>query len=511
MNVSVDSRATNGVMSVSAKTGTSFLVATAGLRWPLFVLSIAFAFVVYWPTVASIFDRWFGDPTYSHGFLIAAVAAWMVWRTWRRGELEGTRPSWFGLLPLATAGLLWLVARGAGIQVVQQLMLPALLLGTAWALFGWHGFIVLLVPIGVLYFVLPAWDYIRLPLQDLTVDAVGGFLHVAGVPAYIHGHRVDLPAGSFEIVEGCSGLHFFMAGAALAAIQAYLYIGANWARGLLMAAALAVAIVANWIRVTAVIVAGHLTDMQHFLVVKDHYYFGWVVFGILMIPVIWLGHRLEFTSPPAPAPSPRPPLSFRLDAPFRIPSFAALVVLLLPGLSWWAVYASATFSPPPVLPVTAGNWRLEGEAAPDWRPLQPGATLELNGRYTDGRQEVDAWVVYYQRQANGRELVGFGNEMARPGDGVLSAGDLGPGKLRLTTGRHHDRLIWYRYEVNGRVTTSAVDAKLDQLIGTLRGRPSAYGAIFSSRCMEPSCADARQALGTFESDFATRLPALELE
>jgi exosortase len=100
--------------------------------------------------------------------------------------------------------------------VIQQLALPALLLGVAWSLFGWRGFIALLAPIGVLYFVLPVWDYIRTPLQSMTVVAVGESLHAIGIPAYIHGYRVDLPGGSFEVVEGCSGLHFFMAAGALA-------------------------------------------------------------------------------------------------------------------------------------------------------------------------------------------------------------------------------------------------------------------------------------------------------
>ena len=289
-------------MSPGMSPATSPAMSPSLARWPLFLFAVAAAFAVYWPTLYTILSRWTGDPTYSHGYLVAAVSAWMTWRAWRRGELENTGHSWLGLAALAAVGATWLLARGGSIQVVQQLMLPAMLLGFAWTVFGWRGLVALLVPIGVLYFVLPAWDYIRLPLQNLTVLAVGESLHAIGIPAYIHGHRVELPGGTFEVVEGCSGLHFFMAGAALAAIQSYLYLGAHWARAVLMAAALVVAIVANWIRVAVVIIAGHLTEMQHFLI-KDHYYFGWVVFALLMIPVLWLGRRLEDRAPAPPPPA----------------------------------------------------------------------------------------------------------------------------------------------------------------------------------------------------------------
>jgi hypothetical protein len=180
-----------------------------------------------------------------------------------------------------------------------------------------------------------------------------------------------------------------------------------------MSAALAVAIIANWIRVAVVIIAGHLTEMQTFLI-KDHYYFGWVVFAILMVPVIYFGRRLEDKAPAAPAPAPQPPFSLALPDAQRAPVVATVVVLLLPGLAWAGIQATATLAPPPVLPQAAGEWRLEGAAAEDWRPLQPGTSLTLDGQYRAGAREVDAWVVYYERQSTGYELIGYGNRMARP-------------------------------------------------------------------------------------------------
>jgi exosortase A len=476
--------------------------ASPGWRWPLFLLAILATVIFYWPTVAVILNRWTSDPTYSHGWLVLVISCWLVWRCWRRGELDDTRPSAWGLVPVLGAGLIWLLARAASIHVLQQLAVVTMMLGVAWALFGWRGFLALLVPIGVLYAVMPAWDYLRPLLQDITVQVTGVWLDALGVAAFIQGQRVSIAAGSFIIVEGCSGLHFTMAAAALGTIQAYLYIERRWAQALLVAAALAVALLANWIRVVAVIYAGHVTDMQSFLI-GDHYYFGWIVFMLMMVPVFVLGRRLETPAAPRLRPAPH---AAGLAPGLALPA-ATLIAVMLPALAWWAITtASPPTGPEPVLPARVGTWSLDGDAARDWQPLQPGAAVALGGRYTDGRRELDAWVVYYPRQSGGRQLVGYGSGVARPDDGRLSGAGAGPGELTLRSPWGAERLIRYRYEVAGRVTASRGRAKLYQALGNLGGRPDAYGLMISARCSGDACSEARRALQDFEAGIGATIP-----
>jgi exosortase A len=462
--------------------------------------------LLYWPTVASVLDRWTSDPTYSHGWLVLAISAWLSWRACTHGEFDPVRPAYYALVPLLGAGLAWLLAHSASINVVQQLAIPAILLGGAWVLFGWRGFRALMVPVGVLYFVMPAWDYVRPVLQDLTVDATGVVLDSLGVAAFIQGHRVDLAVGSFVIVEGCSGLHFFMAAGALATIQAHLYLRRRWAQAVLIGAALAVALAANWIRVAAVIYAGHVTEMQTFLI-RDHYYFGWVIFMLMMIPVFYLGRRLETeagagtTAGPAPEAGPAEPRAFAAGLA------AALGGVALAPLAWWGTVALAGPAVnPPYLPEQVGGWTLAGAASPDWEPVQPGNDLQLGGHYTDGEQALDAWMIYYQRQRNGRELVGYGKSMARPRDGRLLSGDAGPGELRLLSPWGGARLIRYRYEIAGRVTATSDRARFYQALGNLGGNPEAYALVISARCQDASCASAREALENFEQALGPRVP-----
>lgn len=477
----------------------------SGLRWPLFVLSIVWTVLLYWSTVTPVVQRWYQDPTYSHGFLVAALSAWLAWRAWRRGDLEDTTPSAVALLPLAVVGLVWLLAQAAGIRAVEQLILPAMWLCCAWVLFGRRGAVALLLPIGIIYTVLPVWDYLRPALQGLTVAAVGEMLFWLDIPAFIRGYRVDLPGGSFEIVSGCSGLHFFMAATALAAIHGYLFLGRAWAQSLLLAVALAVAIVANWIRVIVVIVVGHHTEMEHFLI-ADHYYFGWVVFAVMMVPVLLLGRRLELVVPPREPAGDSPRLSLAPHRGMRTLPLVGVLAVVAPGLAWPAIAArAAAAAGSPVLPVVVGHWQAVGDASPDWQPHQVGAAVEQGLRYTGPLADIDAWLFYYPRQTMERKLGAYGSSMARPEDGLLV--DEGRGELRLVsrdTGQ--GRLIRYRYVVAGHVTRSSAGARYYQLVGNLRAQPEAVALVVSARCAEQDCREARLALEDFESALPRRLP-----
>src|SRR5690606_26272938 len=194
------------------------------------------------------------------------------------GRLDAGRPSLLGLIALPLLGIPWLLAMAGSIGLVQWLLLPALLFAAAFALYGWTALRRLWFPIGFILFAIPMWDPLRLVLQEITTRVVGAALMALRVPALIEGNRVELPAGSFEIVEGCSGLHFFMVSGTLACLYGWLWYARLRPTLVLLGVALAAAIVANWLRVFFVIYAGYLTDMRHFLVTVDHYYFGWVLY-----------------------------------------------------------------------------------------------------------------------------------------------------------------------------------------------------------------------------------------
>ena len=79
------------------------------------------------------------------------------------------------------------------------------------------------LPVLYAYFTIPVWDLLNPLLQWLSAFAVRGVLSLIGLPVYFDGLHFQIPAGVFEIAGGCSGLHFFIVGAAIAVFYGELH------------------------------------------------------------------------------------------------------------------------------------------------------------------------------------------------------------------------------------------------------------------------------------------------
>ena len=247
-------------------------------------------FLDSWQALAGRWLQW--SYGYDHGWLIAALPAWLVWR--ERNVLAAGRPCWPGLILVAGAAAGWLLARAADVGIGQEILLPVPLWGATLTVFGPVAARALAFPLGFLYFAIPIWDFVNPFLQAATTAVVGAMLVVTGVPSLVEGNIVTIPAGRFEIAGGCAGVAFFMTAGALAALYGHLHYDGRWGRRLLLLViAFAGAMVLNWVRVYVVIVAGHLTDMQHYLVRVDHYTFGWALFTVALLPFYVIARRIE--------------------------------------------------------------------------------------------------------------------------------------------------------------------------------------------------------------------------
>ncbi len=265
----------------------------------LTVIVLVLGCAALWPSLRSLVGYWedTDNLTYTHGFLIAAVCLWLLWRNRRTLDAAPLRPWWPAVPAILALSATWYLAWIAGIEVGHQLLVPMLLLAAVAGALGLAAARAAAFPIGYLYFAIPIWTLINGKLQSLTTVGVGFLIRATGLPAYIEGNYVHIPSGTFEIAGGCSGVHFFIVALAIAALLGELDRDRLRTRALLVAIAAVMAIVMNWIRVYTIIVNGHLTDMQGFLVRVDHYYFGWALFGVMLIGFFWIARRIE----PAPA------------------------------------------------------------------------------------------------------------------------------------------------------------------------------------------------------------------
>ena len=75
-------------------------------------------------------------------------------------------------------------------------------------------------------------------------------------------NRFVAPAGTFEIADGCSGLRYVITALALVVFYSALFLRRYRSMVILGLFALLGSMLTNWLRITALILIGHFTDMR---------------------------------------------------------------------------------------------------------------------------------------------------------------------------------------------------------------------------------------------------------
>lgn len=491
--------------------GSDAATAVNWRRFGVLVTLLAGTLALYSPAVRSLCALWLdsGRTTYTHGFLIAAVCAWLIWRAAPRASLPDIQPTstltYFSIaLLLGGCAFAWQLSYRAGIQLGVVMLLPPLIWLAVRALMGRNAAAAMLMPLVFLGFALPFWDLLNPLLQSGSIHAVRLMLRVAGVPAYFSGSIVQIPSGTFEIEGGCSGLHFFVVALAIGALMGELR-NDGWRqrlRWLLVAAVLAV--VVNWIRIFTVILAGHLSDMQNYLVRESHYGYGWVLFSIALVALFLIERR----TPLRQVARGVTPLPASVSAvPARAWQLATIVIIALPAMLDLIISArpAAEMDSGPAVAQSA-HWRRVPTSSADWAPVQQGADREF--RYRLDGDVVELYGADYHEQRLGKKLGGEANRPQGAAEVIekvtVEEGDSPFTVLRVDeAGRHSLLLVTYR--VAEREFAAATRAQLWYSWLSLRSLRSVSSSIrvLRSRCI-PDCETARAALEHFHSNGGDR-------
>jgi EpsI family protein len=320
---------------------------------------------------------------------------------------------------LAALLLAWLVAWRGESLILVQLLWPIILAASAWAGCGPAVARALLPALCFLYFATPLWDHLVPLLQWLTVAASERILGWLGIPFGIDGNLITLRDGTFEVAEGCAGKRYFVVTLVVATAMGVVERFPPRRLFMFMALAAGLAILMNWLRVVAIIVVGHLTAMQHYLVAVEHETFGWLLFGLLLMGVLWLGHvHRPAVMPPAES---RATPETTLDGAGR--GWWWPLPLLAAGFLWHTAAANSRPIEPRLgnLPVLTGDWQGPYPASDAWKPVFRGPAAEVRAAYAGPASRVEIYVNVYGIQGPGRELVGYANSLAGPAWRVLES------------------------------------------------------------------------------------------
>lgn len=432
--------------------------------------------ILYFSSIASAVTLWATRATYNHGFIILPIALYLVWE--RRALLTNLKPDptpW-GLLGVAGFGAAWLVASAAGITEGQHLALVGMIQGLLLAILGLGLFRAMLLPIMYLWLMVPTGGFLYPALQSVATFITASLLQLSQVPTYVEGFDIYVPVGLFHIATGCAGLNFILASLALAPLFAYFMYQSMAKRLTAVVVMLVVAIIANGIRIYAIIALAEFTN-RRIDIVDDHLIYGWGFFAVVLMATAWLGMRfadkIELPSKPLHLES-KPAFAVR-----PLVFTAAAVVLLLATFPGYLALGNGPHIEPGQLNIALApepdTWQ-KVEVRSGWQPTYPSAQGSFYQEFEQGRARVGLFVAYFEREQEGAELISSGNHLFDAGlwhqvsSSTLPLSDSsGVERLRMisvSNGRG-DQKIAYTYWLAGRFEVSNSRTKIAQALTRL--------------------------------------------
>lgn len=467
-------------------------------------------------TLRTLHLVWIENVDYSHGYLALALTAWLLVLEIRRAPLAPLVPSWTGLACLLAVVLATIVGFASTTQLVAQASLPALWIAAIWAAAGPRNARRFAPPLVYLYVAIPLWSFLMEPLRRLTVHVVTGWIRAANLPAYIEGNLIHVPSGTFEVQGGCSGLRYAIVAVAIAALCTLLNRRRLGPSMLLIALALLLVLVGNWIRVFTTVAVGQSEAQNLFTVlVRDHHtFFGWLLFALFMIPLFYVDRVLPspgaatITATTGDEGSVR---AWRLAGTYAACALLAFGILL--------VHRVDQGGEPP-----AGSVALAPADIPGWQrverwedarlPQYVGAAAQTASWYADGAARVGAYVAHYPEQRQEHEVVFLANRPAglsgaivarRSASLTAASGAAVPfEELEVTDSAAERRLVWVGLRVAGEPAGSVLAAKTLQVAGAIRGRRDAQALVLTAACGD-DCGNARAVLSRYAAAAAEPL------
>ena len=266
--------------------------------WPGLLL-VAVLIGLYVPVLQRLFEQWYIDPDYSHGFLVPVLSAYLIWQRRDKLRLVARRPSMWGMaIVIGSIGLLFLGSLGAELFLTRISLLGSIC-GLIVYFCGTAVLRAIAFPMAFLLFAIPIpviiYNEIVFPLQFIASRFATRTLEILNLfPIMREGNVLIIPGMSLQVVEACSGIRSLMSLLALAAGYGYLVERSIVVRWILILAMVPLAIVSNGTRVMITAVMANYIGPQAaegFM----HEFSGWVIFVVATVLFLAFHALINFT------------------------------------------------------------------------------------------------------------------------------------------------------------------------------------------------------------------------
>ncbi len=461
---------------------SSWLLATC-----FFVAAIVAVGVLFLDTWRILLLTWTGIGTYNYGAIVPFLSLYLVLRMRSQLMRLTPTPSLWGIAATALLSLIWAIGHLAGVLAIQQFSVLALIPAVGLAVFGTRVLRVAAFPFFFLLLALPVGEFFIPQLITWTADFAVVALEFLGIPVYRDGPFIRIPAGDFHVIKACSGIRYLLTSLVLGTLFAYLSFRSWRRRAVFLVICLIVPIVANWLRAIGIILIGHLSDMKLAGGI-DHFIYGWVFFGLVMLIIFLIGSRFSEGKQTVPDVSVE---AGRMDNdrstgffPF-IAVFFGVVLAAPAGIVLSKVVSDRALGntvdrQQTMLPSAIAGWTRQEALTANWNPVFVGARSLRSAEYRSGDSRVSVIAVFYDVQTEGAELIGAQNSLYDPvawwsrfdnktefyaEDRKIS---LRVREVSVSDGARN-RLIWSWYSISGSEFVNDYRAKLATFRALLAG------------------------------------------
>ena len=457
-------------------------------------------------TVASIAAIWGRSSTYSYGFVIIPICAFLVWL--RKAELRNLHPttSLFGLALFLLSASIWVVGNIADVQLVQHIALVGMVDALVWAFLGTAAVRILRFALFFLFLAVPVGDSLVPLLQQWTAAFTLTALRLSGIPAFQDGLALSTPSGNWKVAEACSGIRYLIACVVIGTLVAGVAYR-SWKRRIaVLLLSVLFPVIANAIRAYGIVALAYVSG-NSIAVGVDHVIYGFVFFSLLT--AILLMVALKWYEPmSAPPVSPKAPIEPSVAPAKLVANLLGVIVVAASATALAGFLWSRTPAAPPAarwLTPPAG-WAAANDLDQEWAPEPAFIRSRTVETFVSGSQEVSVFFGSYSGNRREVELINSLNVVGQSGVWTL----LGSRTREATIGGEslvvmehtiargpQRRLVWFWYSIGDELTSDPYRLRGMQAKERLLGHPQSPALYAVSAPFQSDPSEAGNSLSSF--------------
>lgn len=433
---------------INSKAGMTNTISRPSLLF-LGVMLLCFTWLLYESGLLLI---WLEDEEYGHGMMVVGLLGYFLYRNRNALLTDPVIARWAGILISLSALLMFILGEASGIAPIRMYSIWVFALGATFAIGGWGLFKKLVIPLGIIFLLIPLPNVLG-PMLTSQLQLISSKLGVLvirlfGGVVFLEGNVIDMGGVKLLVAEACAGLRYLFPLMSIGAIAGFIMRAPVWMRWSVFLATIPVTILMNSIRIgiTGLLVEGYgMSHTEGFL----HFFEGWVVFVaslVVLVSFAWLLLKLV----PGPQSMSR---VFSFDhfpgaehtsqsAPGNRAWQTAPAALIMLGCLVVAVIGSNPFisrgkaeivsKPLSEFPLMLGNWQASQSRLLASIVATVDASDYYYGNFTSPTGEaINLYISYYEDQKLGPAP--HSPKLCIPGDGWLIR-DEQPVTLKTRTG-----------------------------------------------------------------------------